>query len=127
VTNPHKLTIEAHERIVSLLRAGNFRETAAAAAGIDARTLRNWLKRGADGEEPFAAFAADLDAAEAQAEARDVATIAKAASDDWKAAAWRLERKSRKHWGVKADLNLSGGIALDSIDELKKRLSGNEE
>lgn len=96
-----KLTPETHQRIVSYVRAGNFRVTAAAAAGISPVTLRDWLRRGARGEEPFVQFREDVDAAEAQAEARDVALISRAAEHDWKAAAWRLERKVGRRWGRK--------------------------
>lgn len=98
MSRPIKLTPEVHERICALVRAGNFRETASAAAGIDARTLRNWLRRGAEGEEPFATFSTDLDEAETVAEARNVAIIGAAAKDDWRAAAWWLERKASARW-----------------------------
>lgn len=93
-----KLTPEVHEKIVRLIRAGNYRETACAAAGIWARTMRTWLRLGSEGLEPYAQFAADIAQAEAEAEARDVALIAKAGTEDWKAAAWRLERKVHDRW-----------------------------
>ena len=37
---------------------------AAKAAGINARNLRKWLALGADGVEPYATFAAEVDAAQ---------------------------------------------------------------
>jgi len=98
---PFKLTPDLHTRIVSYVRAGNFRSTAAAAAGISPVTLRDWLRRGARGEQPFKQFREDVDQAEAQAEARDAALISKAAEHDWKAAAWRLERRAHRRWGRK--------------------------
>lgn len=94
-----KLTPEIHARICALLRTGNYRETAAAAAGITARSLRNWLHRGADGVEPFAAFAAECAVAEAEGELRDVELIGRAADQDWRAAAWRLEHRNPFTWG----------------------------
>jgi transposase-like protein len=96
-----KLTPEVHQRIVQYVRAGNFRITAAAAAGISPVTLRDWLRRGARGEAPFDSFREDVDAAEAQAEARLVTLVAKAAEHDWRAAAWHLERRVHKRWGKK--------------------------
>lgn len=95
---PSKLTPEVHEKVVRLVRAGNFRETACAAAGITSRTMRHWMALGADGHEPYAEFAAAVDQAEAEAEARDVARVVKAGDDDWRALAWRLERKSNERW-----------------------------
>ena len=78
---PTKLTPEVHQRIVLSLKAGNYRETAAADAGVDSKTLRNWMKRGARGgatNEGYRAFAADVLQAEAEAEQRDVLCITKA-------------------------------------------------
>ena len=70
-------------------------ETAAAASGIDRITLHLWLRKG--NKYPgtiYSAFADAVHEAMAQAEMRDVLTISKAAGDgDWRAAAWRLERK----------------------------------
>lgn len=103
---PFKLTPDLHARIVSYVRAGNFRSTAAAAAGISPVTLRDWLRRGARGEQPFQQFREDVDQAEAQAEARDAALISKAAEHDWKAAAWRLERRAHRRWGRKDQLDM---------------------
>ncbi|MEZ4376226.1 MAG: hypothetical protein R3B07_35810 [Polyangiaceae bacterium] len=103
-----KYTPEIHQRMVVMLRVGNFRETAAAACGIAARTMRDWLKRGAADEEPFATFADDCLAAEAEAEARGVAAIAKAGEKDWRALAWILERRSAKRWLISTKLEHSG-------------------
>ena len=95
---PTKLTPEVHEKIVRFVRAGNFRETACAAAGITSRSLRGWLSLGAKGIEPYAQLVADMDQAEAEAEARDIARVTKAGDEDWRAIAWRLERKSHDRW-----------------------------
>jgi hypothetical protein len=108
VARPTKLTPETHAKIVSLIRAGNFRETAAASAGIDSSTLRDWLRRGAKGEEPYATLSRDLDVAEADAEVRDVLIIGKAAGKDWRAAQWRLAVRSPERWAKAARVELSG-------------------
>jgi len=94
------LTPEVHARIVESLRLGNYKETAAAEAGVSSRTLRRWYGRGAKGEEPYAGFLADSLAAEAEAESRDVKRLADHGRDDWRAAAWRLERKHPDRWGL---------------------------
>lgn len=108
-----KLTPEVQETICRYISAGSFRETASAAAGIDSRTLRKWLKKAADddknGEETIhVKFRAAMDVAEAKAETRDVARITTASIDDWKAAAWILERRGRKRWCFKQQTELSG-------------------
>jgi transposase len=102
MARPTKLNPEISHRIVNLVRAGNYRETAAAAAGINPKTLRNWLHRGSKGGKSnaaYAQFSADLDTAEAEAELRDNKRINDAAEKDWRAAAWRLARKNPDRWG----------------------------
>lgn len=95
-----KLTPALQAQVVTYLRAGNYVETAAAAAGVSKTTLYDWLKRGARGEgAEFVEFADAVTQALAQAEARDVAIIAKAAATEWQAAAWRLERMRPARWG----------------------------
>jgi len=104
---PTKLTPETHAKIVGLLRHGNYLETAAAAAGISSRSIRNWIKKGAKGEEPYATFAADVEQAIAEGEALDVVKMAQLArgtkehAPDMRALSWRLERRHRERWGAK--------------------------
>jgi len=95
----NKFTPEVAEEICKLIRRGNYRETAAAASGVTGRTLRRWLYAAANGDERYALFAADLEVAEAEAESRDVAMVGIAAGKDWRAAAWRLERKYPHKYG----------------------------
>jgi hypothetical protein len=120
-----KLTPERQAKIVNAIRAGSYVETAAAAAGIDKVTLYRWLKRG--GRFPgtiYADFADAVNEATAQAEMRDVLTISKAAGEgDWRAAAWRLERKYPKRWGTVSRTELTGKdggpVAMASVDVTK--------
>jgi hypothetical protein len=49
-------------------------------------------------------FLAAVEKAQAESESRDVALIAKAATEDWKAAAWRLERKAPRRYGPRVQL-----------------------
>ncbi len=100
IGRPPKLSPDIERRIVELLRAGNYVETAAACAGIHKDTLYRWLKEGA--RQPngiYGGFAVAVERAQAEAEARDVTLIATAAREDWRAAAWRLERRSYARWG----------------------------
>lgn len=115
---PTKLTPELQAEICDAIRAGNYIEPSAMRSGIDKTTLYNWLKKAgtelqrvASGQakgkncsvtarmRPYVDFLNALKKAEAEAEARDVAIIAKAAMKQWQAAAWRLERKHYERWG----------------------------
>src|SRR5947209_796930 len=88
------------QRIVDLVRAGNYAETAATTVGIHSTTFYRWLKRGKDQKRGrYRKFLNAVEKAQSEAEARDVALIAKAAVEDWRAAAWRLERKSPRRYG----------------------------
>jgi hypothetical protein len=99
-----KLTPDLHAEIVRLLEGGNYRRHAAAAAGIDERTIRNWIKWGTGdaAREPFKSFARDVFRAENTAIADNVLSVQKAAADDWRAASWFLARKAPGEWGDKA-------------------------
>lgn len=118
---PTKLSKETSDKILASVRAGNFKETASVAAGIDPRTLRNWMYRGAKGEQPYADFLADLEEAEAKSEERDVLRIGLAGKDDWKALAWRLERKNPKKWGFRVRVEVREELEA-FLDGLSQRL-----
>ncbi len=115
-----KLTPEVQEKICLQLRLGNFRETAAASAGVSSRTLRNWLKAAAEGKDPvYVKFARELELAEAAGETRDVAKMAKAGGEDWRSIAWRLERRYPKRWGQQ--LNITITEELDKLLRIAER------
>lgn len=100
VYGPQKLTPEVQEKIVSVIRRGNYIETAAAYAGIAKQTLYNWLRAGErDGEGPCYEFMIEVQKAMAESEIRDLAQVELASRDNWQAAAWRLERRFPKRWG----------------------------
>jgi transposase len=98
---PSKLTAENAQRIADLVRVGNYLETAAAAANVHRVTLHRWLRRGQEEESGlYREFLESVEKAQAEAESRDVALIAKAARDgNWQAAAWRLERRFPRKYG----------------------------
>ena len=113
MARPTKLDLKTQNKIVTAIKAGNYIETAAAYAGINKSTLYDWLKRGErekqrveknprykirKKERPFVEFSNAVEKALAEAEVRDVAIIAKAAEEQWQAAAWRLERKFPHKW-----------------------------
>lgn len=77
---------------------GNTRTDSAAYAGITFGALRNWIRKGNKGVEPYAALVVTLKQAESHAIVRNVAIVQRAALDSWQAAAWLLERKRPEDW-----------------------------
>lgn len=116
-----KLTPERQTKILNAIRAGAYMETAAAAAGVNKETLYAWLKRGnVEPDSIYSAFVEAVHEAQASAELRDVLTLSKAAADgDWRAAAWRLERKFPKRWGLTTKTEHSGTIQTVAVDMAK--------
>jgi hypothetical protein len=110
-------------------------EQAAAAAGVHRVTVHWWLRKGADGTEPYATFADRVHRALAEGELRMLAIIDKAALRDvWQAAAWKLERKWPQRWAQAqkhelsgkdgAPLRVEGGISAETADAVRARVLG---
>jgi len=106
---PTKLTPEVQEKIVSLVRAGNYPEVAAQAAGISGKTYYEWLRRGESEDGIYREFRQAVKEAQAAAESHAVTIIRKAALDgSWQAAAWFLERSKAERWRRKENVELTG-------------------
>jgi transposase-like protein len=101
VGRPTKLTPEIQERIVELLKAGNYVETACAVVGIGRTTYYDWMKKAEESTRAnkYTRFHDAVRQAKAWSEARLVAMINKHAEKIWQAAAWMLERKYPERWG----------------------------
>jgi transposase len=85
---------ELRERVARLVRAGNFIETAAAACGVSLEDHEAWM------ETP--AYRKAIEDALAEAESIAVVALAKGVREDWRAAAWYLERAHPDRWGSKS-------------------------
>jgi len=104
---PTKLTPETQTKIVNLLRAGNYVETAAAFCDIDKPSIYDWLKRGNRQKTGiYRDFLNAVERAQAEAEIRDLEAIRKDGA--WQGSAWRLERKFPQKWGRKERLEHVG-------------------
>ena len=127
---PTKATDETFEKIVEAVKAGVWIEQAAHLASIHPSTLYDWVSQGERAREleeltgkemteqelRLAEFSDTLKKARAEAEARNVALIQKAAQNGtWQAAAWYLERSAPQRWGRKDRMELTGkdGGSLD--------------
>lgn len=107
---PTKLTPQVQARIVQAIVGGNDITVAAAYAGIHRDTFYYWLERGRAAKRGiYSDFSDAIEKAQADAETRNVALIAKAAQDGtWTAAAWWLERKYPERWGRKERHEITG-------------------
>ena len=95
------LTPDVADKLVAMLKAGNYIGVTATAVGLNRATLNRWLARGRSDDPKDAEFKAlreRIVQARAEGEARNVTIIATAAAKDWKAAAWLLERQYPARW-----------------------------
>ena len=102
--NDKSLLLRVRDELIGTIAQGNYRRHAAAKVRIDERTLKNWMRWGQleEPKEPYAQFAKDVIAAEAEAVATCVENVFLAAKSDWKAASWFLSRKAPHEWGDRA-------------------------
>ncbi|MNW47468.1 hypothetical protein D3C74_247980 [compost metagenome] len=129
------ITPEKRARLMEALRAGNHVETACRFAGMPKRTFYNVLEAARrDDADPWdLEFEADVKKAQADAEVRNITMINKAGAEDWRAAAWFLERAYPERWGRnkrEVDLTVSLATATDpraamqaGLDELAEILA----
>lgn len=125
---PTSLTPEVAETILAAVRAGNYKATACAAAGIHRDTLNDWEHRGARGEEPYREFSDALQKAEAESEVELLREIRSAqpavvqvqGADVWQSRAWIMERRWPKKWAQKVRLAVT-----EELGALHERLRRN--
>jgi transposase len=126
---PGKLTPATHKAIVDAVRAGNYAETAARAAGIHPGSFYNWMEKGREAKQGiYFEFLNAIEKAKASAEIRDVSLIERAATDTWTAAAWMLERKFPSRWGRREKLEVAGdgGGPVKIVIEYEAEQTGGE-
>ena len=96
-------------------------DVAARFAGISPRTLHRWLRLGRK-KGPYRAFRRAVYRALAQAEIRDVLVINKAGPKDWRAAAWKLERRWPERWGRTSRERAQDVIDAESPEKTAARI-----
>lgn len=89
------------KRIVEAVRAGASRTAAAEAARVGRSTLFEWLRRGAAGDAPYAAFLTRVREAEGALELELVKVIIGHGATSWQSCAWMLERKFGRRWALR--------------------------
>lgn len=96
---PTKLTPDVQTRLEAALKAGATQELAAMRAGIGVSTFYAWKKKAEEGDADFKDFLDVIDAAAAEGAMKALEKISLAMDDDWKAAAWILERRYPEMYG----------------------------
>lgn len=100
---PTKYTPDRVKRIIQAIDQGATHELACAYAGISVDTMANWRVR-------YSEFSDQLREAEGRAAVKWLAKIEQAANVDWKAAAWKLERRHPQMYGKSVhDLTVNHG------------------
>jgi hypothetical protein len=103
-----KLTPEIQSKLVQAISLGTSYEAAATYAGVSRETVRSWLRRGErETRGIYHEFAEAMKVADGKATVACLATIRSAAQNDWKAAAWLLERRHPNEFG-RARLEITG-------------------
>jgi len=110
-----KLTPALQQRIVDMIARGNCRDVASASCGIYTSTLRKWLSKGALArsecrEDVYSRFLDAMDKAEADLQASMLRNIAEASFNDWRAAAWRLEKLRPQRYGAQIRVRVEAEV-----------------
>jgi len=128
-------TPELTTRIVELVEAGNYIETAAKAAGIHKSTYYSWMTRGeaaaeAEGrgdpvtaeEHEFAEFYRRVTQAEGHAEVNALAAV-RAADKGWQAHMTYLERRFADRWRQQSGVrHVKSEERTESLEQILGRL-----
>lgn len=133
---PSKLTAELIEKVASIVRAGNYLDTAARFCGVSRVSFHEWMKRGhAQKRGIYREFLNAMEEAQAAADVRDHLRITKASEKDWRAAVEHLKLRNQSRYGARR-LEVSGpdgspvqveSSASAGLLELFTKLAGHDE
>lgn len=138
---PSKLTPQVQERLLHAVRLGLDKTLCCKYAGISVESLRQWQLRGERGhakDAPYVEFLAAFTRAEAETAARWAAVIEKAVvgdakanvPPDWRAAAWKLERRYPAAFG-KSAVEVTGAeggpLEIVIVEEQRQREDADSE
>lgn len=129
---PHTITEERIAQMELMLKQGSLLEVACGVIGIPLSTHHEWMQKGRDETAPkswapYRAYAQRIDKARAVGEDNLVRIIADAAVEDWKAAAFLLERGHPGRWGkrsVNAYAAPETPVAPEDKPTIEKLISG---
>jgi len=135
MSRPTLLTPKVESKILQAIQAGATYEIAAKFAGITARSFYGWINRGKQAEERqdfediYFQFFQKVNMANAQGAITNLALVQKAASQDWKAAAWILtnrhgynkEQQSSPVININVE-SANANLLIQQIEENQKKL-----
>lgn len=99
-----KLTPELKEKLLDLLRQGNYYEPTCTALGIDPQSLRAWLLKGSvETSGIYYELFRDVRQAEGEAEVLLVKKLQLAGDRDWRANLEFLSRRWPNRWALKVE------------------------
>jgi hypothetical protein len=111
MARPSKLTPETQKKLCDALAGGATRADAALFAGLEVSSFYRWLRQGkAARRGAVCQFYHAVKAAEAAVAVRCTARVQAATLEDWKAAAWWLERRRPRQFATKAHLDVDARI-----------------
>lgn len=113
------------DEVIKRIELGCTRDASVKAAGLSKAVFYRWLKLGYEKKEKiYIDFLERVERAEADSQVRSMITIRKAAEqdNDWRAAAWFLERRFKKDFGklTTVEVKLPKSPKDMSDDELEK-------
>jgi len=125
---PSKFDRNKMDMICKAMEVGATRSLAAQAAGVHVATLYAWLAKGREAEDgDFREFHDRIKKSEAMCALRDLSIVTAASQNDWRASAWRLERR----FGYQIGAPPKEEHALDAVEldvpTLLKQLAETEE
>ena len=119
-----RLTEQVQREICGHVNAGAPIPYAANASGVPWPTVRDWLKKGRAGEQPYADFVAAIKEAKAKWVTGAVRRVNRAGKKNWKADAWMLERRVKafrppQRVEQKIDMNVSSTDLREALERAK--------
>lgn len=117
---PTLLTAQLQETICAELRNGMPITQTCHYAGISHETYYTWMDKGSEGIAPYADFFEAATRARVEGLRALASTVREAALDDWRAAAWMLERRSPDEWSKRTELSGPAGGPIAVSDEVAR-------
>ncbi|MBV8611905.1 MAG: helix-turn-helix domain-containing protein [Singulisphaera sp.] len=125
------MTPAVRARILELLEAGNFLQTACTAAGISRHTLNHWRRRWRADDPAASEYDEFFTALKAAIALGEVAALRQvlAGGAGWQSAAWFLARRHPHHWARKDMIIIKGvrdlgELSDEELEDLERRLRG---
>lgn len=112
MARPTRLTEQVQNAVCDAIRHGATYQAAAEAAGIAYSTFNDWRK---DQRPRYVKFSEAIMRANADAQLDLLAKILNKSDDDWRAAAWILERRFKNDFGAAVDLTSKGDAIVFEI------------